>query len=111
MAQNPTRSEVVAQANNDSPLNTDPALVRGAVVGIVGAVASILVIGGYVDEGQKSALVDNVGVIVPAVLVIASVIQAVWTRLAVYSPRSAARIAIENANAPAGSPPSLAPPP
>lgn len=111
MAQNPSPAEVRAQANDSSPLNTDPALVRGAVVGIVGAVASILVIGGYIDEGQKQALVDNVGVIVPAVLVIASVIQAVWTRLAVYSPRTAARIAVVNAAQPSGSAPTLLSPP
>lgn len=111
MAQNPTPLEVIKQAGDNSITNTDPALVRGAVVGIVGAVASILVIGGYIDEGQKQALVDNVGVIVPAVLVIASIVQAVWTRFAVYSPRTAAKIAVVNAAQPSGSAPTLIPPP
>ncbi len=111
MAQNPTPAEVVAQARDTSILNTDPALVKGTIVGIVGAVASILVIGGYIDEGQKQALVDNVGVIVPAVLVIASIVQSVWIRATVYSPRTAAKIAVVNAALPSGSGPTLIPPP
>jgi hypothetical protein len=103
--------EVVQQARDNSITNTDPAMVRGAVVGIVTAVGSILVIGGYISEDQKQALADNAGVIVPALFAIAAVVQAIWTRMSVYSPRTAAKIAVANAVAPAGSPPTLAPPP
>jgi len=106
-----TGHEVVQQANDNSPGNTEVALVRGAVVGIVTVVGSMLVLGGYIDESQKQAIIDNVGVIVPAVLALAAIVQALWTRMGVYSPRSAAQIAVENAKAPAGTPPTLAPPP
>jgi len=103
--------EVVKQANDNSIQNTDPALVRGTIVGIVAAVCSILVLGGYIDESQKQSIIDNVGIIVPALVALISIIQAIWTRMAVYSPRSAAKIAVTNAAAPAGTPPTLAPPP
>jgi hypothetical protein len=82
-------------------------MVAGAVVGIVGAVGSILVIGGYIDEGQRKALQDSAGQIVPAVFVIAAIAQAIFTRMRAYSPRSAAQIAIVNAKAPAGTPATL----
>lgn len=102
-----TGGEVVEQARDNSFTNREPAVVAGAVVGVVGAVGSILVIGGYIDEGQKQALADNAGIIVPAVFAIAAVIQTAWTRAKAYSPRSAARIAVANAAAPAGTPPIL----
>lgn len=106
-----TGHEVVRQATDNSPMNTEPAMVAGAVVGIVGAVGSILVIGGYIDEGQRKALQDSAGQIVPAVFVIAAIAQAIFTRMRAYSPRSAAQIAIVNAKAPAGTPATLIGPP
>lgn len=105
-----TGQAVVEQARDGGINNTDPAIVRGAVVGIVTAIGSILVIGGYIDEGQKDALAENAGIIVPALFAIAAVVQAVWTRAAVYSPRSAAKIAVANA-ASATTVPTLSPPP
>jgi nitrate/nitrite transporter NarK len=106
-----TGRDVVAVAADSSLPNTEAALVAGSVVGIVGALGSILVIGGYIDASQSKALQDSAGQIVPALFVIAAIVQAVWTRMKVYSARSAARVAVANAAAPAGTPPSLAPPP
>lgn len=111
MAQNPTRSEVVAQANDRGILNTEPALVRGAVVSVVGAVATILVISGVLDESQKHQLEENAGTIAVAVLVIVPILQSLWTRMAAYSPKTAAEIAVVNAAQPSGSVPTLLPPP
>lgn len=109
---NETRGEaVVAQANDNSFTNTDPAVLRGAVVGVVTAAGAILVIGGWISEEQKNALAEQAGIIVPAVFAIAAIVQAVWTRASVYSPRTAAEIAVANAEQPAGAPPTLAPPP
>lgn len=108
MAEHKTPSEVVAQAQDNSVWNTDPALVKGTVVGLVTAVGSILVIGGYIDETQKQALADNAGVIVPAVLGIAAVVQAVWTRRSVWAPRTAAQAAVVSAKTGV---PTLIPPP
>jgi hypothetical protein len=106
-----TGHPVVKIANDASLPNTEPALITGSVVGIVGAVASILVIGGYIDAEQSQQLKDAAGQLVPAVLVIAAIVQAVITRLHVYSPKSAATVAVINAESPAGTPPTLAPPP
>jgi hypothetical protein len=103
--------EVVRQATDNSLMNTEPAAVAGAVVGIVGAVGSILVIGGYADTGQIDVLKNEAGIIVPACFIIAGTVQAIWTRMKAYSPRSAARIAVANAAATAGSVPALDPPP
>lgn len=100
--------EVKKQASDDGPLNTEPAVVAGSVVGIVSAIAAILVIGGYIDEDQKRQLESSAGQIVPAVLLIVPIVAALIARIKTYSPRSAARIAVANADQPTGAPPSLA---
>jgi hypothetical protein len=103
--------EVNAQARDNSLFNTEPAVVRGGVISIVGALATLLVVGGVLDPGQKQQLEDNAGTIAVAVMVILPILQSVWTRFAVYSPRSAAKVAVVNAARPAGDAPTLNPPP
>ena len=103
--------EVKEQAVDNSLTNREPALIAGSVVWLIGAVGSVLVIGGVLDEDQRQALVDNVGVIVPALLLLGPIISSVWTRMKAYAPRTAARIAVANAAAPMGTPPALIPPP
>lgn len=106
-----TGREVVRQANDSSWLNSEPSVVRGAVISVVGAIATLLVVGGVLDQDQKRQLEENAGTIAVAVLVILPILQSIWTRLAVYSPRTAAKIAVENATLPSGAAPTLAPPP
>lgn len=103
--------EVHEQATDNGIWNTEPAAAAGAVVSIVAAVGSILVIGGYADNEQIEALKSSAGIIIPACFVIAGAVQAIWTRMKAYSPRSAAKIAVVNAKAPAGAVPVLDPPP
>lgn len=104
-------SEVHRQANDNSIGNTDPVMLRTTIVGVISAVLAILVIGGYVTAGEKSAIEEQAGIIIPAVLILAQVIGGIWSRMAAYSPRSAAKIAVVNALAPAGAVPTLDPPP
>lgn len=106
-----TGKEVIAQSKDNSWLNTEPAVARGAVISVVGAGGTILVVFGILDNSQKEALAENAGTITVAILAIVPIVQAVITRLAVYSPRTAAKIAVANAKAPEGAPPTLAPPP
>jgi hypothetical protein len=87
------------QAQDNSFLNTEPAVARGAAISLVGAVGTILVVFGVLDNTQKEALADNAGTIVVAILAILPIVQAAWTRIAVYSPRTAAKIAVQNADA------------
>jgi hypothetical protein len=101
-------AEVVEQAEDNSIWNTEPAVVRGAVISIVGAIATLLVVGGVLDANQKRTLEDNAGTIAVAVAVIVPILQSVWTRLAVWSGRTAARNAVESAVAGV---PTLDPPP
>src|SRR5215207_8635557 len=103
--------EVVEQATDNSIFNAEPAVVRGAVISVVCAFAALLVVGGVLDQGQKEALEQNAGTIAVAVMVILPILQSIWTRFAVYSPRSAAKIAVVNAAAPARTVPTLDPPP
>ncbi len=103
--------EVVAQSRDGSLTNTEPVMVRNAVVGIVSAVLSILVMGGYIYPGERTGIEEQVGIIVPAVLVLAQIISGVWSRMGAYSPRSAAKIAVANAAKPAGAVPAMDPPP
>ncbi|HTE20935.1 MAG TPA: hypothetical protein VK689_21430 [Armatimonadota bacterium] len=109
MTEHKTGYAVVEQAQDGSPWNAEPAVVRGAVISVVGAVATLLVVSGVLTIEQKEALEQNAGTIAVAVLVILPILQSVWTRFAVYSPRSAAKIAVSNA--PVGVTPTLDPPP
>lgn len=99
---------VVEQARDNSLINTEPVLLKSTIVGVVGAVASILVIGGYIDESQREALVENVGVIVPALIIILQILGAIWSRMSAYAPKTAAKIAVVSAERGA---PTLLPPP
>ncbi len=111
MADTKTGQAVVAQANDDSWGNSEPAVVRGAVISVVGLLATLLVMSGILDQSQKQTLEDNAGSIAVAVVLILPILQSIVTRLAVYSPRSAARVAIENANSLPGTAATLDGPP
>ena len=99
MTERKTGTEVVDQAQDASIWNTEPAVVRGVVISIVGAVGTILVVFGWLDADQKQQLEENAGTIAVAVLVIVPILQGLWTRLAAYAPRTAAEIAVENTDA------------
>lgn len=111
MTETKTGEEVREQARDPSWLNRDPAIVRGAVISLVGAVATVLVVAGVLDTEQKRVLEDNAGIIALAVLTVVPIVQAAWTRASVYSPRTAAKIAVANAALPSGAQPSLVTPP
>lgn len=102
---------VIEQANDNSILNTEPAVVRGAVVSLVGAVGTVLVISGAISPEQKQVLEENAGTIAVAAMTILPILLSIWQRFSVYSPRTAARIAVENAVQPAGAAPTLMTPP
>ncbi len=111
MSESKVGAEVVRQANDDSWENSEPAVVRGAVISVVGLLATLLVMSGILDQSQKQTLEDNAGSIAVAVVLILPILQSIVTRLAVYSPRSAARVAIENANSLPGTAATLDGPP
>lgn len=111
MAEPKTGVDVIEQAQDNSLWNTEPAVARAAVISVVGAGGTILVVFGILDNDQKQALAENAGTIAVAILAIVPIAQAVWTRVATYSPRTAAKIAVENAEAPAGAAPTLLTPP
>lgn len=97
----PNTNPVVAQANDDSLWNTEPAVAKAAVVGLVTSILVALGAFGLVSEEQRTAIVQAVGEVTYYLFVLlpllASVAAGIWTRLSVWSPRSAARLAIENA--------------
>lgn len=111
MAEPLTGAEVVEKAHDNSWWNKEPAVVRGAIVSLVGAAATVLVVSGVLDTEQKRTLEENAGTIAVAVMVIIPILQSVWTRLSVYSPRTAARIAVKNAELPRGVGPTMLTPP
>jgi NADH:ubiquinone oxidoreductase subunit 6 (subunit J) len=106
-----TGAAVVEQSEDNSLGNTEPVVSAGAVVGFISAVASVLVIGGWIGEDQKRQLESSAGVIVPALLLIVPIVASIIGRMKAYSPRSAARIAVNNAAAPAGTAPTISSPP
>jgi hypothetical protein len=90
---------VVAQAQDDSLANRDPVLVRAAIVGIINAVLAFLVVNGTMTEAESAQFVVNLKILAPSVALLAPLIAGWWGKLAAYSPRSAAEIAVENVNA------------
>lgn len=109
-AQAVTRA-VQEQADDNGLFNTNPVAAANAITGIIAAVGSILVIGGYVKGSEVDAIKGAAGVIVPAAFVVVSTVAAIWGRAKAYSPKTAAKIAIANAEKPAGATPTLLPPP
>jgi peptidoglycan/LPS O-acetylase OafA/YrhL len=103
------------QATDNSLMNTDPLVAKAAVIGVATSVLIALGAFGLVSEEQRTVIIEQVGNITYGVFVvlpiIVSLVTAAWARLSVYSPRSAARIAVANASAPAGAVPALDPPP
>jgi hypothetical protein len=110
-----TGQAVVAQANDDGLMNKDPLVVKAAVVGVVTSVLVALGAFGLVTEGQRTTIIHAVGEITYYVFVllpiVVSLATALWARLSVYAPRTAARIAVLNAEKPAGAAPTLITPP
>lgn len=110
-----TGSEVIEQARDNSIWNTEPVVAKAAVVGITTSVLIALGAFGLVSEEQRTVIIEQVGNITYGVFVILplviSLLTALWGRLSAYSPRSAAKIAVANAAAPAGAVPTLDPPP
>ena len=102
-----TGKEVRAQANDDSIQNTEPVMLRSTIVGIVSAVLAILVLSGVITGDERQAIEDNIGVIIPALLLLAPVLSGIWSRFGAFSPRSVARVAVRNAAAPAGAQPTI----
>lgn len=115
MADQKVGSEVHRQALDNSVMNTDPLVAKAAVIGVATSVLIALGAFGLVSEEQRTVIIEQVGNITYGVFVIlpivVSLVTALWARLSVYSPRSAARIAVANAAAPGGSVATLDPPP
>lgn len=89
--------DVYQQAADTSIWNTNAAVAKGAVVGVIGGIGAILVIGGWTTNNDVKVLQEQAGIIVPAVFVAMGVLQGIWTRASVWSGRTAARIALVNA--------------
>lgn len=108
-------SAVEAQARDNSILATDPLVAKAAVIGIATSVLIALGAFGLVSEEQRTVIIEQVGNITYGVFVVLplviAMVTALWARLSVYSPRTAARIAVANAAQPAGSEPTLLSPP
>ena len=103
------------QALDNSFWNTDPLIAKAAVVGFLGSVLLALGAFGIVSEEQRLLIIEQVGNITYGIFVVlpivVSLVTAVWARLSVFSPRSAAQIAVSNAAKPTGAEPSLPTPP
>jgi hypothetical protein len=115
MADIKTGNQVVAQANDNSLFNTEPVVAKAAVVGIATSILIALGAFGLVTEEQRNTIVEQVGNITVGIFIVApfliQIATALWQRLSAYSPRSAAKIAVDNAAAPIGTPPVLDPAP
>lgn len=95
-----TGQDVVDLANNNSLLATEPAVVRGIVVGAASGITTILVLFGVMGEDQRQPMIQAVGETAfwgfTALTFIVPVLQALWTRLRAFSPRTAAEVAVSN---------------
>lgn len=100
MAEEPTGQAVVEQAQDKSFWNTDPAIAKAAVTGLINGAVTIGVVFGVMTEDQREPLTEGIGQVVVGGLVTLSIVvpivQGIWTRLSVWSPKHAAAAAVEN---------------
>lgn len=112
MTEPKTPSEVVAQAQDNSWWNKDPLVMKAAAVGIATSIAVSLGAFGLITDEQRTIIIEQVGNITFGVFVILplviSLATALWARLSVFSPRTAARAAVTSATTGV---PTLMPPP
>lgn len=110
-----TGAEVIRQSRNDSWWNKDPLLMKAAVVGVTGSICLALGAFGIVSEEQRLTIIETIGNITYGVFTLLplffAIVTALWARLSVFSPRTAAKIAVANAAAPSGAAPTLLSPP
>lgn len=106
-----TGHEVVQQATDNSLGNTEPVGLTQTVMQIVGVVVAALVFKGYIEPNEGAFITVQALILVGAILSLAAFIGAALGRARAYSPKTAATIAIVNAKAPAGTPPTLLSPP
>lgn len=96
-----TGREVVAQAHDNSLMNTEPLVAKAAVVGVATSVLIAAGAFGLVTEEQRTVIIEQVGNVTYGVFVILplviAMVTALWARLSAYAPRTVARIAIQNA--------------
>jgi hypothetical protein len=106
-----TGHAVVRQAADSSLPNTEPVALTQTIMQIVGVVVAVLVFKGYLEPNEGAFITAQSLVLIGAIISLAAFIGAALGRARAYAPKTAAVIAVANAAAPAGSPPSLAPPP
>lgn len=106
-----TGHEVVKVSTDNSIDNTEPVAFRQLIAQIVGIIIAVLVYRGYVQPAEGAAIGAQSDIIVGAIMVLAGILGAVAGRMKAYAPKTAAQVAVDNAAAPAGTPPTLAPPP
>ena len=104
-----TGDDVIEVAADNGIDNTEPVAFRQLIAQIVGILIAILTYKGYVEQNEGQMLMAQSDVIVGAILVIATIIGTIAGRMRAYAPRSAARVAINNAPNPADA--VLIPPP
>lgn len=96
-----TGQTVVEKAEDGGFWNVDPALAKGAVTSAANLIISVLILFGVMTEDQRepivAALTSTVAGVLAFLVIVVPVLQAAWTRLSVWSPRSAALLALVNA--------------
>jgi hypothetical protein len=100
-----TGDAVVRQAQDDSWWNEDPLVVKAAVTGTVGSVLLALGAFGLVTEEQRLVIIEQVGaiayglfVVLPFVVAMVTAIVGKVGKTGVFSPKTAAEVAVRNYN-------------
>jgi hypothetical protein len=108
-----SREEAVVrrQANDDSLENTEPVALRGVIGSVIAFALMFLVYQGWITGDQSTTVKEQTEKIIDAILIILPIGMALLARARAYSPKTAAVIAIENAEKPAGASPTLVSPP
>lgn len=107
MSEAQTGHEVVAQAADNSITNTDPVALSQTIMQIIGVVVAFAVFKGFIQPEEGAFITAQSLILVGAIISIAAFIGAALGRSRAYSPRSAAKVAVLNAESPVGAPPVL----
>jgi hypothetical protein len=106
-----TGHEVVRQAADDSLGNTEPVALTQTIMQIIGVVVAVLVFKGYIQPNEGAFITAQSVILIGAIISLSAFVGAALGRARAYAPKTAATIAIVNAKAPAGTPPTLLSPP
>lgn len=93
-------SPVETLAKSESLDDTHTVGLRSTIMAVVGAAGSVLVLSGWVSEDVKNAAIDQIEIVVPALIALWGIVSGAVAARRATSPADVAKVALENREQP-----------